>query len=208
VIDEVGLNIAENRIGMLVRGILEEYHKDPGFAADRIHQMPVPHLWEQPNFRQQTNAWGMSIDLNKCIGCNACMVACQSENNVPVVGKEQVSRNREMHWIRVDRYFSGEPGRSAGGPSADDLPALRTGAVRAGLPGGRDGPQLRGAERHGLQPLHRDAVLRQQLPVQGAAVQLLRLHPGVGVWGNNSPVFWAGRSSTSCSGSASATPGR
>jgi molybdopterin-containing oxidoreductase family iron-sulfur binding subunit len=90
----------------------DRFKLDPRAAAGPAHELAPPSLY--PGFPYGGHAWGMVIDLNACLGCNACMVACQSENNVPVVGRDQVLAGREMHWIRVDRYFEQtpqEPGR-------------------------------------------------------------------------------------------------
>ncbi len=89
---------------ILSTGTLEEYKKNPAFPHEHDEQPPKSDsLYKE--FAYPGYAWGMAIDLNNCNGCNACVVACVSENNIPVVGKDQVMRGREMHWIRIDRYY-------------------------------------------------------------------------------------------------------
>ena len=82
------------------------HKKEPAQMTDERGEPPkTDTLW--PEYEYPGYKWGMAIDIATCVGCNACIVACQSENNIPVVGKEQVARSREMHWLRVDAYFRG-----------------------------------------------------------------------------------------------------
>ena len=206
-IDEQGMEQMVERVPVLVREATQrQWAENPRFADQMVHHPPLESLWKSREYTG--HAWGMAIDLSRCVGCNACVVACQSENNVPVVGKDQVAKGREMHWLRMDRYFTPNvrdedaisrrrrhrprrrrlrplrrPGRDGprrvgeprGGQPAADVRPLRERPLRAGLPGRRDGPQRRGDQHDGLQPLHRHAVLLQQLPVQGPPVQLPEL---------------------------------
>jgi molybdopterin-containing oxidoreductase family iron-sulfur binding subunit len=116
-------NSMEGR-GLVREGPLDLFHKDPVFVQkigiDKDTPQgdltgyqnfesgyPNPPL-NSPTYQPERPAWGMVIDLNTCVGCNSCVVACQAENNIPIVGKFQVIRGREMHWIRIDRYFAND----------------------------------------------------------------------------------------------------
>jgi len=90
---------------------LEEFLKNPGFANEMHGAGPpiVASLYPNPLDEAKKTAlhqWGMAVDLSACVGCGTCVIACQSENNIPIVGKDQVQRGREMHWLRIDRYYT------------------------------------------------------------------------------------------------------
>ena len=107
-IDTKGAAAVQGRVPSLVReGTLQHYTENPEFVDHLgIHHPPLLSLWKEREY--DGYKWGMAVDLNSCNGCNACVVGCQAENNVAVVGKDEVARGREMAWIRLDRYFLGD----------------------------------------------------------------------------------------------------
>ncbi|MCC6865238.1 MAG: TAT-variant-translocated molybdopterin oxidoreductase [Ignavibacteria bacterium] len=111
------------RRGIIRQGTVDEYKKNPKFLRDDEGDIDLQPINTPPPYRNPGFSgfkWGMAIDLNKCTGCEACIISCNVENNIPIVGKDQVYANREMMWLRIDRYYYGTPDA----PSANFQPML------------------------------------------------------------------------------------
>jgi molybdopterin-containing oxidoreductase family iron-sulfur binding subunit len=115
IMDTIGNDARQERVGearssadIIFEATIGQYANDPEIFKKRVDEEVSTHqLFDQKIFEDE-HKWGMSIDLSSCIGCHACVIACQAENNVPIVGKDQAMNNRQMHWIRIDRYFKSE----------------------------------------------------------------------------------------------------
>lgn len=109
------LAVTQEHSGMVGRDLvraatLKQFRAHPGLVQEGGDRLRPSQVSLYPEYPYTGHQWGMAIDQNLCIGCNACVVACQAENNIPIVGKSEVLRNREMHWLKIDRYYHGDPG--------------------------------------------------------------------------------------------------
>ena len=160
--------------GLVREATLDHYREDEKFvtkiAGDEELPKQLPTLYTHPKL-DSPQQWGMTVDLNTCTGCSACVIACQAENNIPIVGKLQVAHGRAMHWIRIDRYyasakpFNQDHGQWPENPEmvhepmmcqhCENAPCETVCPVNATIHS-----EIR-TERDGLQPLHRHALLRE-----------------------------------------------
>lgn len=104
-IDDTFVKDIHRKRKIIQEGTVKQFENDPDFIQRDRHEL----ISIVNEFKYEGVKWAMAIDLNKCIGCNACVVSCVAENNIPMVGKEQVEKGREMHWLRIDTYYSGTP---------------------------------------------------------------------------------------------------
>ncbi len=106
--EQLAADAIQKRLPVIVReSTMDDYQKDPAFAMAFAEKEELKSMWVEHDYSEGVQ-WGMAIDLTSCTGCSACTIACQSENNIPIIGKEEVSNGRDMSWIRLDRYFSGD----------------------------------------------------------------------------------------------------